>query len=379
MKAVVAQIVGHHAVLLTEDGVFVKVRNQRYRTGQQITFCEKRRLPAKALAMAASLAVFLLGGTFLALLRLPYSYVSVDVNPSMEYTLNWFDRVLSLHAVNEDAIPIAQSLQKSGVLNQPIAAAVGMTIRELNTRQYFADGTENDVVISVASFGLKDVKGLAGTLKDSAGSALDGHALCVTAIQTDAGKVQEAQKYHTTAGKLVIVEGLAQGGENLSDGIKEDWLKKPVREILGHKNGNAPNGNEKKNEETEHVSDTVSTNGLQPEDTVSPSTKRPDKSKAPVQTDVPEKTDKPKKTDSPAKTQGQPNTEKVAGTDATPKPEITDKPKSTPAPKDKQQETKATPPDNGKSGGQGKDNKAQEGAKEPEQPSKGGENQKGKP
>lgn len=373
LKAVVAQIVGHHAVLLTENGVFVKVKNQRYRTGQQITFCEKRRLPAKALAMAAGLAVFLLGSAFLALERLPYAYVSVDVNPSIEFTLNWFDRVLSLRAVNGDAIPIAQSLEENGVLNQPIDIAVGMTIKGLNEMRYFSDGTENDVVISVASFGLKDVNGLSGTLKESALSALKEHALSVTSFQTDPEKVREAQKYHTTAGKLVIVESLTQGGDGLADDIKKEWLEKPVREILNHKNANAPKGNEKKPEEPGQTADTAGTAGIQPSVTVSPSTQPPDKTKAPKRTDA------PNKTDDPAKTQGQPAIEKIRQADATPAPGITNLPQNTPAPKEKDREPKATPPDKGNSGGQGKDNEKQEGAKEPAEPSKGGGNQKGKP
>jgi hypothetical protein len=374
LKAVVAQIVGHHAVLLTENGMFVKVKNQRYRTGQQIAFCKKRRLPAKMLAMAASLVVFLTGGTYLALARLPYSYVSVDVNPSMEYTLNWFDRVLSLRAVNEDAKPIAQYLEENGALNQPIDKAVKMTIQKLSDMRYFEFDTENDVVIAVASYGLKDVISLSGTLKDSAGSALTDYVLAVTAFQTGPEKVHEAQEYHTTAGKLSIVENLAQGGDGLAEKTKEEWLKKPVREILCHKNGNAqPKTEEKKPEKQEQTADGMAAEGIHPAVTGSPSAKPFDKTTAPKKTDV------PRITDTPGKKQDRPNTGKVTQADATPAPSDVVKPKNTPGPKEKDQEPKATPTDKGGSGGQGKENGSQEGEKEPDQPSKGGGNQKDKP
>jgi hypothetical protein len=391
LKAVVAQIVGHHAVLLTENGVFLKVKNQRYRTGQQITFCEKRRLPARMLAMAAGFAVFLLGGTYLALERLPYSYVSIDVNPSMEYTLNWFDRVLSLRAVNEDAKPIAQSLEENGALNQPIAAAVGMTMKELNERRYFADGAENDVVISVASFGLKDVNGLAGTLGESAGSALADWTLYVTSFQTDQGKVREAQKHHTTAGKLVIVENLAQNGDGLEGGAMEEWLEKPVREILNRKSEDAQQPDEKKTENPEPSENSISTEGVLPKETVSQPTKQPGKTKTPRLTDTPGKTDAPKKTgvpriteepgmtNAPATEKDRPNTDNGRQPDAAPAQNTAGKPKSTPSTKEEDQSPKANTPYNEAGGGQGKKNESQNDDNEPAQPSKGGGDQKGKP
>jgi hypothetical protein len=368
LKAVVVQIVGRHAVLLTENGMFLKVKNQRYRTGQQISFCPKRRSLVKPLAMAASLIIFLLGGTFLALERLPFSYVSIDVNPSIEYTLNWFDRVLSLRAVNEDAKPIAQNLQEKGALNQPIAIAVGMTIKSLNEMLYFKDDAKNDVVIAVASFGLKNVDSLSGTLKDSAGSSLTDHVLAVTSFQTDTAKVHEAQKYHTTAGKLIIVENLAQGGDGYADATKEEWLKKPVREILGHNNGKAQTqADEKKPENTEHMADGMGTEGIPPKKTVSPQPRST------------EKADAPKETDTPKGKHDQPNTEKVKQTDATPTVNVQDKPQNTPAPKDKEQGPKTGTPGKGLSGGQEKENGTQEGAKEPSQPSDGGGPKKDKP
>lgn len=322
------------------------------------------------LAMAAGLVIFLLGGTYLTLERLPYSYVSIDVNPSMEYTLNWFDRVLSLRAVNEDAKPIAQYLAESGAVNQPIDRAVIMTIQKLNDMRYFENDTENDVVIAVASFGLKDVNRLSGTLKDSAGSVLMDHVLEVTSIQTDTGKVNEAQKYHTTAGKLVIVEDLAQSENGLADDLKEEWLEKPVREILKQKNGKSqPNTDEKNTGKPEHAANGMDAEGNRPEGTETPSTNSPVKTKTPKDMDV------------PTKKQDQPNAEKDKKTDAVPSLNNQDKPKNTPAPKEKEKDkgTKASPPGKGDNGGQEKIDVPKKNVKDPLQPSKGGGNQKGNP
>ena len=342
MKAVVAQIVGRHAVLLTENGTFVKVKNLRYHPGQQIAFCQKRKQLAKPLVIAASFMIFLLGGTYLAAERLPYSYVSMDVNPSIEYTLNWFDRVLSLRAVNEDAKQIAQRLAENGVVNQPVDMAISMTIKSLDDMQYFSDDAENDVVIAVASLGLKDVGGICERLESSAGSALPDQPLAVTAFQTDRAKVKEAQQYHTTAGKLVIVENLAASGDGLADAAKEDWLKKPVREILGHENGNAQTKmDEKKPEDPGHAKDHAATVDVPPEETETPPSSSPGKA------------DPPKKTDVPGQKQDHPNAEKDEPADATPNGK--DKPKNSPAPDHTKQEPKNTTPPKGGSGGQEKE------------------------
>jgi hypothetical protein len=223
------------------------------------------------------------------------------------------------------------------------------------------------------------VNGLSGTLKDSAGSAISDHVLEVTSFQTDSEKIQEAQKYHTTAGKLAIVESLAEGGDSLAVEIKEEWLRKPVKEILSHKNSNTPMNNDKQNQEPEYALDTMSTAGILPEDTGSSFTNPPRKTKTPKVSDTPKETIAPKKTIAPAKTQGKPSTQTVKQTDATPAVDNGGKHDNTPVPKKVDQEPKATLPDKGSSGGQGKEDESQEDRKVPEQPSKGGGNQNGKP
>ncbi len=342
MKAVVAQIVGRQAVLLTENGTFVKVKNQRYRLGQQIAYFQKRRQLPKPIVMAASLVIFLLGGTFLAALRLPYSYVSIDVNPSIEYTLNWFDRVISLSAVNEDAKPLALQLEQVGVMNQSAETAIDMTIKGLDELKYFSDDAENDVVIAVASMGLKDVNGLSKRLQSSAGSALPDRPLNVTAFQTDSTKVQEAKQYHATAGKLVIVENLASGGDGLGNESKEEWLKKPVRDILSHKNGKGQTPtDDNKPEDKDQAMDDGLASGIPPGKSESQSPKPP------VITDA------PKKTDAPGQNQNRPNNENGKPADFTPNGK--DPPKNTSAPKRTEQEHKTSAPQKNNNNGQEKE------------------------
>ena len=105
MKAVIVAVEGRYAAALTQDGRMTRVRNRGYALGQTVepealTAASPLR-KASAWAAAAAAALVLLGGGGY-LYASPYAYVSLDVNPSVEYVLNRFDRVLQATAVNED-------------------------------------------------------------------------------------------------------------------------------------------------------------------------------------------------------------------------------------------------------------------------------------
>ncbi|MEG2212985.1 MAG: hypothetical protein RRY35_03705, partial [Clostridiales bacterium] len=106
MKAVVVAIKGEFVAALSENGSFIRIKNADYTLGQQIEvqrfmlFCATLTTHISALAVCCLLVCGLSGGAYAYLT--PAYYVSMDVNPSVEYTLNTFDRVLSVHAVNED-------------------------------------------------------------------------------------------------------------------------------------------------------------------------------------------------------------------------------------------------------------------------------------
>lgn len=78
----------------------------------------------------------------------PYSYVSLDVNPSVEYSLNRFDRVISVTAVNVDGERIVDGLK---VKNEKITTAVQKTIDKLVEEGYLTDDEYSGIVIAVSN------------------------------------------------------------------------------------------------------------------------------------------------------------------------------------------------------------------------------------
>lgn len=78
----------------------------------------------------------------------PFSYVSIDVNPSVEYSLNRFDRVISVTAVNDDGEKIVDGLN---VKNEKISRAVQITIDKLKEEGYLTDEEYAGIVIAVSN------------------------------------------------------------------------------------------------------------------------------------------------------------------------------------------------------------------------------------
>src|SRR5665647_1597296 len=103
MKSVVVEIHKKNAILLSDNGCIIKRQNKNYRIGQEVEIIMENRSNYKKIAAYAAAACFILvvGAGFLTYYT-PSTYVSFDVNPSIEYTVNMYDRVISVKGVNDD-------------------------------------------------------------------------------------------------------------------------------------------------------------------------------------------------------------------------------------------------------------------------------------
>ena len=105
MKAVVLEIRKNKAAVLTHGGQILKVCNKDYLVGQEITIrnsSEKvvdfARSASRWMPAAAAAAFLVFIGRFMYLSLEPYGVVSLDVNPSIEFTINSMDKVLYVNA-----------------------------------------------------------------------------------------------------------------------------------------------------------------------------------------------------------------------------------------------------------------------------------------
>lgn len=234
--AVIVEVRGRKAVALTRQGEFIRVNNEGYAIGQQVLLPERmpsarpvrRRMRLTAYAgMVAGLLLLVLGG--FKGYTTPVGVVSLDVNPSIEYTINAFDRVLDISAVNDDAGRILANLDESALRYRPVDEVVDATILALRESGYLTDATGNDVVISALSYDTQHTQQIAERLGSRVGQD-DG--LTVYSVPVSKGEVEDAHARGTSAGKLYIVEELEDSWSAVEDFDADDWLERPVRDII---------------------------------------------------------------------------------------------------------------------------------------------------
>lgn len=233
MNACIVEIRKNHAAALMDDGSVIKIRNQHYSVGQVIKI-KRIRLPmtAKIAGIAAAavavLAFFSVGAWAYFT---PYTYVSLDVNPSIEYSVNRFDRVLSAKAVNNDGAQILNSLSLN---NETITDAVSQTVNKIESDGYFNSSDPGGIVISTSSDDTQAASQLADELKTTAEDAVktSGSTVPVEAISIGRSRVLEAQKLGTTPGKLNLIQKLQASVPAGSSINVQEWLKRPVKDIM---------------------------------------------------------------------------------------------------------------------------------------------------
>ena len=167
MKGIVVEIQQNIAALLSDDGMVRKVSNRNYSIGQEVEVRMMKTMNWKKWAAAGSVAacLVLVFGVGAYAYTTPYSKVSLDVNPSIEYTLNRFGRVIDVEGINEDGEAIISEAQVDSLMHQSIQDAVAQTIDVIEEDGYF-EGEGAGIVIAASSEDEDLADELADDLKD---------------------------------------------------------------------------------------------------------------------------------------------------------------------------------------------------------------------
>ena len=104
-----------YAVVLDEEGNFLKVANRQYTVGQMVAEVIPMRIPASpqrrkwyySLATVAACLVLVLGLT-LPGMAAPYASVYVKINPEVRIDVDKQDRVIGLEGVNQDGVDLIE-------------------------------------------------------------------------------------------------------------------------------------------------------------------------------------------------------------------------------------------------------------------------------
>lgn len=280
MKSVVVEIKGKFAAVLSDDGSIKKVKNRNYVIGQEIwpvqreevMKMKKLHITKKLAVCAASAAIMLFSsGVGVWAYTTPYSYVSLDVNPSIEYTLNRFERVIKVEAVNDDGQTILNEVDISDLNNKSIEDAILATVQQISEEGYFtgsnpepvkataSEATETGetetatataseavdsstdaesvtsidggIVITVSSGNLKLSDKFVSEIREAVEGFVDETVeIQVTSVGLE--RVQEARALGVTPGKLNLVEKLKESASDPDSIAIEEWINKPVKDIM---------------------------------------------------------------------------------------------------------------------------------------------------
>lgn len=172
MKAVVLEVQGGEAIVLTEEGLTRKIKYDGL-CGDEIDLSEEKKIvpmrtrrAAGAFAAAVAVSVIAAGSYSYTTLQ-PCSYVTMDVNPSFEYSLNRRDQVISVEALNADAEDIVSLMEENHVKGMTIAEAIGLTTDLLENAGYL--DTDREILVTVA--GKDDAR--VGRLSDEVTALVD--------------------------------------------------------------------------------------------------------------------------------------------------------------------------------------------------------------
>ena len=232
MKAVIVEIRGETAAALGRDGSVFKVKNRSYAVGQTIDVRRSSLSRQLAVLAACAAAIFLLVGSGLYAYLAPYSLVSLDVNPSLQYTLNRMGLVLSVEAVNGDGDEL---LAEMGALqNRSIEDAISITVRQIAEDGYFDGEEPGGMVIAASSRSEQEAARLAENARETALRATEEieKKVVVAVVTVAEDKVQAAKELGVSPGKLTLVEQLKETASDPESIDFKEWLEKPVKDIM---------------------------------------------------------------------------------------------------------------------------------------------------
>ena len=224
MKAVIVEIRGETAAALGRDGTVFKVKNRAYAVGQTIDVRRGVRSIRRQIAVlaAAAAAVFLIVGAGIFTYAAPYSMVSLDVNPSLQYTLNRLGLVLSVEA------------EVGTLSNRSIEDAIVITVRQITEDGYFDGDEPGGIVIAASSRDEGEARRLAENVRETAISVTreSEKDVVVAALTVGQDQVEQAKELGVSPGKLTLVEQLKDTASNPEDIDVMEWLEKPVKDIM---------------------------------------------------------------------------------------------------------------------------------------------------
>lgn len=209
MKGVVFEIRGSQAVVMLNGAEFTKVpARPEWQVGDVITI-PRKRVNLRVLYTLAACLVLVLGLGFggYNVYFTQTALFSMDINPSLEFGLNRFDRVISVDSLNVEADAILQSVE---LKNLTYTEAVERLVTDEAFGAYLANNSY--MLFAVQANDQAKQEQLLINLQATADAAILPHHqnLSTEYYAVDGQTVESAHQHGMTAGKYMVLQELQQ-------------------------------------------------------------------------------------------------------------------------------------------------------------------------
>lgn len=169
-------------------------------------------------------------------IKTPVSYISIDVNPSIELALDRFDKVLSVTAYNAEGKEVIKDLQLKGKI---YTSAINTIIESQTMNIYLTEKSELIFTIAAKNSHGSSIK---TGVKNSCGHS--GHNS--QSITTNTGIVQEAHDNGLSIGKYYAYLQLVQYDNTITTGDCHNMSMSEIQGLITehmHNTGNTDTNN----------------------------------------------------------------------------------------------------------------------------------------
>lgn len=218
---------GLSKIRATED---LKKNTLQYLLKQQEQKGAFKQRPVLKYALAAICAFLLLGTGGYSVYRQPVSYISIDVNPSVELGINRFGRVVSADAYNEDGQAVLQQLS---LKNIPYVQAIKKLLANESSSGFLREDSVLVFTVISAQY---------ASIMDELNAADFSQNYETLLYTSDTGCMEEAHSHQMSFGKYRGYQELSQFDTSVT---VEDCNKMTMEEIhnrikscSGHQGGN---------------------------------------------------------------------------------------------------------------------------------------------
>ena len=238
MKAIVMEVEDKYAIIMKNNGEFIRISNNGgLKVGdelddklfaKELNIATGSRIITKLASIAAVLILIFGLGYGVYSYNAPYAYISLDINPSIEISVNVFDRIISLKGVNNDGKILADL---HNYRNMKVDEGIKNVIHSAVQQGYIKAEIDNMVFMTLSSKDANKTNELDRTIGISASEEIQSSGVEVKLYIED-NSIQnhkDAEKLGISPGKLVLIKKLKENEPQID---LQNYIDISVKEII---------------------------------------------------------------------------------------------------------------------------------------------------